>query len=142
MASIQHETVLDLSAEQAWSALREVGLAHRLFAGVLTDGRLDEDVRTVTFANGMTVRERIIDVSDERRRVAYSAIEGTPMTHHNASMQIVPDGEGRCRFVWIADYLPHDFGEKMRPLIEAGTEALKVNLEGGAFRAEALARAD
>lgn len=134
MASICHETRLDLSAEQAWSALREVGLAPRLFAGVLADGRLDGDVRTVTFAGGMKVRERIIDVSDERRRVAYSAIEGTPMTHHNASMQIVPDGEGRCRFIWTADFLPHDFGEQMLPLVQQGAEALKRNLESGAFQ--------
>ena len=90
----------------------------------------------------MTVRERIIDVSDDRRRVVYSVIEGTPMTHHNASMQIVPEGEGRSRFIWIADFLPDEFGTQMRPLIEAGTEVMKRNLESGAFQAEALARAD
>lgn len=142
MASIQHETTLDLSAEEAWSALRQVELAHRLFAGVLTGGQLDGDLRTVTFASGMTVRERIVDVSDERRRVAYSVIEGTPMTHHNASMQIVPEGEGRSRFIWIADYLPDEFGAQMLPLIEAGTAALKRNLESGAFQAEVLAGAE
>lgn len=138
MASIEHETTLELGADQAWAALRRVELAHRLFAGVLTDGRLDGNLRTVTFASGMRVRERIIDVSDERRRVAYSVIEGTPMTHHNASMQIMPDGAGRSRFIWIADFLPSEFGKQMLPLIEAGTEALKRNLESGAFQAEAL----
>ena len=142
MASIHHETTLELSAEEAWSALRQVALAHRLFAGVLTEGWMDGDLRTVTFANGMTVRERIIDVNDQRRRVAYSVIEGTEMTHHNASMQVVPEGDGQSRFIWIADFLPDEAGEQMLPLIEAGTEALKRNLESGKFQAEALARAD
>ena len=133
MASIQHETTLDLDADKAWAALRDVSLAHRLFAGVLTDGRLDGDIRTVTFANGMTIRERIIDISDERKRVAYSVIDGTPMTHHNASMQLIPEGQGRCRFIWIADFLPDAFGEQMLPLMEQGTDALKRNLENSAM---------
>jgi hypothetical protein len=129
MASIHHEIALELSAADAWAALRQVGRAHELFAGVLVDGRLDGDVRTVTFANGMTVRERIVDVDDARRRIAYSVFEGTPMTHHNASMQLIEDGPDRCRFVWIADFLPDDFAADMMPLVEQGTEALKTNLE-------------
>ena len=135
MGSIHHEIALDLDADTAWAALRQVELAHKLFAGVLVDGRLEENVRTVTFADGMVVRERIIDVDDERRRLAYSAFDGTPMTHHNASMQIVPDGKETCRFVWIADFLPHSFGEAMLPLVRQGAQALKTNLESGAFAA-------
>lgn len=132
MASILHEAVIGVSAAQAWSALRQVHLAHQLFADVLIDGRLDGDIRTVTFSNGLVIRERIVDVSDERRRIAYSVISGTPMTHHNASMQLIPENDGRCRFVWIADFLPNEFGEQMLPLIREGTDALKRNLESGA----------
>lgn len=138
MGSIRHEVALDTSADQAWRALREVDLARRLFAGVLVDSRLDGDVRTVTFADGLVVRERIVDVNDEERRLAYSAFEGTPMTHHNASMQIVPDGDDRCRFIWIADFLPHNFRDTMLPLVQQGAEALKMNLEkGGVLQTDA-----
>jgi hypothetical protein len=129
MASIHHEITIGTSAEQAWAALRQVGLAHNLFAPVLTDGHLDGDVRTVTFADGQVIRERIIDISEERRRVAYSVIEGSAMTHHNASMQIVPEGKDRCRFVWVADFLPHEAAGVMAPLMQQGAEALKANLE-------------
>ena len=129
MASIHHEVTLDVSADKAWSALRQVGLAHKLFAPVLTDGRLDGDVRTVTFANGLVTRERIVDVSDDRRRLAYSVIEGAPMSHHNASMQIIPIDQNRSRFVWIADFLPHEFAGTMAPLMRQGADALKGNLE-------------
>lgn len=134
MGSIQHEIQLDVSVARAWNAVRQVGLAHKLFAGVLTDGELEGGIRKVTFANGLQVRERIVDVNEERHRVAYSAFEGTPMTHHNASMQILQVGQpNRCRFVWIADFLPDEFGETMLPIMVAGTEALKANLENGAF---------
>src|SRR5688500_17242898 len=113
MASIHHEIDIHVSADEAWRALRQVGLAHRLFAGVLVDGSIDGDVRAVTFANGLVTRERIIDVDDERRRVAYSVIVGTPMTHHNASMEIVETGPDSCRFIWVADFLPEEFGPTM-----------------------------
>jgi hypothetical protein len=131
MASIHKELSLAVSADQAWAALRLVGEVHKLFAGVLVDGHLDGDLRTVKFANGMVVRERIIDVDEARRRVVYSVVEGTPMTHHNASMQILDEGAGRCRFIWISDFLPAEFAGTMAPMVEQGAQALKANLETG-----------
>jgi hypothetical protein len=129
MASIYKEVILDVDAEVAWRALRNVGGAARLFSPVLTNGRVDGDVRTVQFANGMSVDERIVTIDDDRRRVAYAAIKGTPLAHHHASMQIVPDGDGRCRFVWITDLLPDDAEPAIRSLVEQGAAALKQNLE-------------
>ena len=137
MGSLKHEILIAVNEQHAWAALRQVDQAHRAFAGVLVAGEFDGEVRTVTFANGLVTRERIIDVSDENRRVAYSVYDGTPMTHHHAAMQLIPDGDGCCRFVWIADFLPDEFGETMRPLMEQGAEALKSNLEQGAFAADA-----
>lgn len=129
MASLQHEIEIAVSAEQAWAALRELGQTARLFKPVLVEGHVDRDIRTVRFADGTVVEERIVDIDDERRRIAYSVVKGTPMTHHNASMQIIDAGPGRCRFVWITDFLPNDFGASMAPLVEQGSQALKQNLE-------------
>jgi hypothetical protein len=128
MASIHEERSVGVSADQAWTALRVVGEADKLFAPVLVDAQLDGDTRTVRFANGMVAHERILDVDDERRRVAYTVLDGG-MTYHHASMQVVDDGPGRCRFVWITDFLPSDMSGKIRPLIDQGTTALKSNLE-------------
>ena len=129
MPSIHHEVTVEVSAQQAWTALRAVGAAHELFAPVLVDGELQGDTRRVHFANGMVVRERVLDVDESRRRVAYTVLDGPGMSYHHASMQIVDAGPNRCQFVWITDYLPADIGGKLTPLIEAGSNALKVNLE-------------
>jgi hypothetical protein len=129
MASIHKEMAIEVSPEQAWAALRRVGDAHRLFAPVLTNAQLDDDVRTVRFANGMVLQERILDIDDERRRVAYTALNGPGMTYHHASMQVVAAGPGRCVFVWITDFLPRQMSDTLTPLIEQGTKALKSNLE-------------
>ena len=129
MASIHHEITVEAIADRARAALRPVGNAHKLFAPVLTDAALNGDVRTVRFANGMVLRERILEVNDETRRVAYTALDGPGMSYHHASMQMVADGPTRCRFVWITDFLPPELRGTLQPLIEAGSNALKANLE-------------
>ena len=129
MATIHHEVTVNVGADAAWTALREVGNAARLFAPVLVDGSLDGDLRMVKFANGIVVRERILDVDDKRHRVAYTALDGPGMTYHHASMQVIGGGPTRCTFVWITDFLPAEARDGLTALIEGGARALKSNLE-------------
>jgi Polyketide cyclase / dehydrase and lipid transport len=128
MASIHYEMMVDVSVERAWKSLGDVGSPHRLFAGVLTDARMEGDIRTVTFANAMVVREQIVDVSESDRRVAYTVIDGS-FKHHSASMQLFAAGERRCRFVWITDLLPNERAAMVKSLVEQGCAAMKRVLE-------------
>jgi hypothetical protein len=129
MACIQRDITVEIDPARAWASLRRVHAAAELFAPVLTDSSVEGDVRTATFANGMVARERIVDVDDARRRVAYSALDVPGLSFHFASMQIVDAGPGRCRFVWTTDVLPAEAAEMVEPLVEQGTQALKTNLE-------------
>ena len=129
MASIQQRIELQVDADKAWAALRVVGNAHELFAPVLVGAQLEGDTRTVRFANGMVLQERILAIDEATRRVAYTVLDGPGMAYHHASMQIVEDGQGRSTFVWITDFLPVDAASALAPLIEQGTRALKTNLE-------------
>jgi hypothetical protein len=77
MASIHKEVVVDALADAAWSAIRDVGAIHtRLAREFVVDTRLEGDSRVVTFAGGIVVRERIVDVDDRARRIAYSVVRG------------------------------------------------------------------
>ena len=132
MASIRREVSLDVPAEQVWDALRDVGALHtRLVKGFVTDCRIDGDSRIVTFANGVVVRERIVDLDERARRLVWSAVGGQ-LTHHNASAQVIGDGPTRSRLVWIADLLPHDAAPAIAEMMEHGTAALKKTVEGAA----------
>ena len=106
---------------------------------MLTSARIADDVRTVSFANGMTLHERILDVDDETRRVAYAALDAPGLTYHHASMQMEIAGPGRCAFVWITDFLPAEAASSLQPLIDQGAEALKRNLENAASTPRASA---
>ena len=130
MASIWWEEPVGAPADLAWAALRRVDLAHKLFAPVLIEGTMEGNVRTVTFANGLVVRERIIDIDESRRRVAYGVLDGA-FDHHSASMQIMPISDASCRFIWVSDFLPNDQIEAVRPLVEQGSRALAQNIESG-----------
>ena len=129
MASIHIESPVAVSADTAWRALRQVGDADKLFAPVLDGAELHGDMRTVHFVNGPLLHERIVAVDEPNRRVAYSALDSPGLTYHHASMQIVEDGPQRCRFMWTTDFLPAESAASLRPVIEAGTQALKTNLE-------------
>jgi carbon monoxide dehydrogenase subunit G len=129
MASIRREVRIDARPETAWAALRDVGALHRrLVPGFVTDTRLEEGARIVTFGNGMVVRELIVDVDEAARRVAWSAV-GTAMTHHNASAQVFPEGARACRFVWIADLLPNEAAPQIAAMIDQGMAVIAQTLE-------------
>ncbi|HKZ07279.1 MAG TPA: SRPBCC family protein [Methylomirabilota bacterium] len=130
MASIRCEITVDAKVEKVWDAIRDVGAIHtRLAPDFVTDTRLEEGARVVTFANGMTARELIVDRDDAARRLVWSVVGSPRLTHHNASLQVFPEGEGRTRAVWIADILPSELAGYMRGLIEQGLQAMKKHLE-------------
>lgn len=134
MASIRREFLIDARPEDVWAAVRDVGAVHqRLVPGVLTDSHLDGDARVVTFANGMVVRELIVDLDDKARRFAYAAVGGM-LRHHNASWQVFAEGEGRSRFVWITDMLPNEAVGQISALIDEGCRVMKQTLERQAGR--------
>ena len=124
MASIRMEIPLQAPADRVWKELRDVGSVKGLFPGVLTDSLLEGDSRVVSFANGLNVRELIVDVDERELRVAYAVVEWQTK-HHNASMQVLPDGERRSRFVWITDLLPDELAPQVRGLMEQGAKALQ-----------------
>jgi carbon monoxide dehydrogenase subunit G len=129
MASIRKEALIEADPEHVWSAVRDVGNIHvRLVPGFVTDCRMEGDARIVTFANGLVLREPIIDINDEDRRVAWAAVGGQ-FEHYNASVQVFAEGAGRTRLIWIADLLPHGLAETVSAMIEQGLAVMKRTLE-------------
>ena len=129
MASIRREIHITARPEDVWDAVRDVGNIHkRVCPGFLSDCRMDgPDARIVTFGNGLVVKELILDIDDSQRRVAWSA-QSERMTHHNASLQILPE-DGGCRAVWIADLLPNAVAPAIAGMIDAGMAAMKKTLD-------------
>jgi hypothetical protein len=130
MAFIHKELIVDVPPERVWDVFRDVGAVHtRLARGFVVDTRADGEFRTVTFANGAVIRERIVDVNDAARRVAYSATGG-PLSHHHATFQVFAVGDRRSRIVWMADLRPDDQAAVVDGMMEQGCTAIRQTLEG------------
>lgn len=129
MASIHCETLIDAHPDSVWAALRQWGAPHEvLVPGFVVETQLEGGARVVTFGDGTVARELLVDLDEERRRLAWSVVGG-PMTHHNASAQVFAEPDGRTRFVWIADLLPNTLADRIGQMVELGTRTVKKTLE-------------
>ena len=129
MASIHKELQFTARPADVWAAVRDVGAIHtRLARGFVADTQLDGDIRTVTFANGVVARERIINCDDEAHRLVWSVV-GAPFEHHNGSIQVFADGDNRARLVWIADLLPNEIAPHIEGMMAQGMAAMQKTLE-------------
>src|SRR5215472_2761872 len=129
MASIRKEITTKASADQAWDAIRDIGSLHtRLVPGFVLDTRLEPGARVVAFANGMVIREPIIDINDKAKRVVWSA-ESDQLKHYNASAQVFTDDDAPTKVVWIADLLPNEASAFVDQMMEDGMIAMKKALD-------------
>jgi hypothetical protein len=130
MASVRKEILIDAPPWDVWEALRDYGAVHeRLVPGFVIGTQLDGDARIVTFFNGATARELLVDLDDEARRLVWSVVENPVYTHHNASVQAFPDGDEGTRLVWIADFLPNHVAGRAAELMDLAAAAMKKALD-------------
>jgi uncharacterized protein YndB with AHSA1/START domain len=131
MATICKEILIDAPPDAVWDALRDFGALHeRLVPGFVVASELHADVRTITFFNGSVAREQLVGTDEGARRLAYTVIDG-PLgaTHHHASAQVRAEADGRSRFVWVTDVLPHELAAPTSGLMDRGLDVIKATLE-------------
>ena len=130
MASIHKDIRINAHPDEVWSAVRDFAAVHRLAPGFVTDAHLDGEARIVTFHNGQVAREELVDSDDARRRLAY-AIVGQRVRHYNASVQVLADGDGSSRIIWIVDVLPSEVAPYIEGQMELAALAMRKALGSG-----------
>lgn len=134
MPTVRKDTFINVPPEQAWDAVKEVGAFHlRLVPGFTANTLMDGNERTLILADGSAVKEWIVSQDEEERRLVFAVKEGRmPLLHHNASFQILPDGQGGSQFVWITDFLPAELTEAIQAQAERVSAVIKQTLEAAA----------
>lgn len=128
MATLRKETRLNTPPDQVWDAVRDVGALHtRLVPGFVTDTKLEAGARVVTYASGLVVREPIVSVDDQRRRLVWGATGGRT-THYNAALEVLPDGAG-ARVIWTIDLLPDEMAAPVGAMQDQALSALQRALD-------------
>jgi hypothetical protein len=128
MATIHHEMLIDARPADVWDALRDWGALHeRLAPGFAVDARLDGTDRIVTFFTGSVLRERLISLDDDARRLAWSIVDG-PYTHHHGVAQVFAAGDTGTRFVWVTDLLPDEAADRTAAMMRHGLAVIRETL--------------
>lgn len=139
MATIRHEITVGAPAAFVWDVLRDVGAVHeRLLPGRVAGTRIEGDQRFLTFPDGHVIRELIVAVDDDARRLAYAVVEGArpPVEHHHATFEVTPEGADAARLTWTTDVLPHTAAAEIRVRVERGAAemARAIEIAAGASR--------
>jgi hypothetical protein len=129
MATLREVLLLRAPAPRVWDAVRDVGeVSRRLVPGFVTEARLDGNARVLTFANGTTVREEIVSIDDDARRLAY-AIPNGRFLHYQGTVDVEEDGSG-SRLVWTVDLLPDEYADGIRSMMRQGADVMRATLDG------------
>lgn len=133
MASITKEIITKAGRNEVWDAIRDIGALHtRLVPGFVTATALIPGGRRVTFGNGMTIDEPIIDCDDDASRLVWTAVgDQLPFRHYNASVQVF-EHKGGSRVVWTADLLPDEAAPTVEAMMAQGMEVMARTLDRAA----------
>ncbi|MEM6954192.1 MAG: SRPBCC family protein [Myxococcota bacterium] len=105
MATVVKVAELTTSADKVWEIVSDVGNVPAL-TGMVEESRMDGTTRLCTLAGGGELRETILSVDSEARRLAYRIHESPfPIEEHAASIVVEALDEG-CRVTWTTDLLP------------------------------------
>lgn len=113
MAKVTISSVIDTPVEQVWARIRDFnglpGWHPRMVGSHIEDGKDATTigcVRNFKLVSGATLREKLLEFSDENFLVSYSILETPqPLTNHKATLQLrrVTDGD-RTYAEWTASF--------------------------------------
>lgn len=112
--------------------MRDVGAVHeRLLPGRVVGTGIDGVERFHTFPDGHVIRELIVSIDDQARRLAYSVVDGArpALDHHHASFEVRDEGE-RGRLIGITDILPDTIAPQIRIRTEFAIAEIEKAIEG------------
>jgi Polyketide cyclase / dehydrase and lipid transport len=130
MALLRTEISIAAAPADVWDVIRDFAAGPlRMAPGFVVGCEADADVRVVTFADGVVVHERFVELDDVERRIVYSVVGGSVQPDHDtAQMQVVPE-DGGCRFVWTRDLRPDELAPGFQAAMDRGAEVIKRTLE-------------
>ncbi len=123
MATVHRTLELSSAPDEAWAKIADVGAVNQIlpFLGEVT---VQGDRRTCSLGEA-TLDELIVSIDPDRRRLVYAIVGGPfEFTHHSASMQITPRGNG-CVLDWNHDFKPDDREPMLLEALEPAVAALR-----------------
>lgn len=117
MTTIYKEVNIDAPLNKIWESISDTANIADLVGFLATSNQTD-DTRVCTLEGGGELKEKIVSVDDDLKRVAYTITESPlNMEYHSASMQLEETEDG-TKLVWTVDLLPEAAKQQMGPMLE------------------------
>lgn len=135
MTRIEQSITIDAPAEEVWRLAGDPA-SIGAWLPALTDATQDGDERICTTADGGTIRERIVEHSDEEQFYTYEIVEAPlPVSGYRSTLAVDGDGD-HAHVLWAAEFEVAD-GAAEEEVAGALDELYREGLEGLRERVEA-----
>jgi hypothetical protein len=134
MPTVSRSIVINVPAEVTWGVVREFNGLPSWQPGIAAseiegggDGNRIGAVRRLTTADGATIRETLLELSDAERYLRYDALEApVPVRNYVGALRVTPEGEGRSRLEMTSSWENDPADEKQ--LVEMFSELIPQSL--------------
>lgn len=121
MATIHKKFKINAPIDRVWSKMSDLAGVHSLL-GMLTNAKVDGDTRVCQTQDGVSLKELIVSVDKEQKRLVYAIVESLfNFEFNSASWQVIPDGD-RTIFEWYTDLKPDNLAETIELIIDGEEE--------------------
>ncbi|HEY3143742.1 MAG TPA: SRPBCC family protein [Acidimicrobiales bacterium] len=127
MATMRREIWIDRPADEVWAVVGHPAAVTKWFPQ-MTEVKVEGDRRIITLASGLDLVERV-SVRHDLRRFQYRLEGPLPIDHHQASIDVIPDGDGRCLVVYSTDVVPHALALVLDGAVGDALDSLKQLME-------------
>lgn len=119
MATIRSHARVHRSADDVWKVVGDPSRIIEWFPGV-TAVTVDDDIRTLTLASGLPIREQIVTLDPRLRRFQYRILGPLPVTYHLGTMDVIDDGEPGCLLLYSTEIIPEPMAFVLDGVISEG----------------------
>lgn len=124
MSTLYKEVTVALTPDALWNKVSDVGEVSGLL-NVITHSEISGETRTCEMADGGKLTERILDVDQAHKRVAYTITDAPfPVEFHSASMEVLDAGNGKSTLRWVTDLKPDAVADQLNPVFDAEMASL------------------
>ncbi len=127
MKLIKVEKEFSCSADTLWELFSDVTRSDWVpFAKNIL---LKDDIRTFVMDGVGEIKEKIIEVNQEKRTLSYSVIESpAPLNHHLAKITVL-ESNHLSRLVWTSEVEPDEFAQLIKDGMESSIKEIKKIVE-------------
>ena len=133
-------TTINMPADAVWQVLSDFGAACQYLVMVKTctvEGQGIGALRTLTYADGSTIVERLEALDDAAYRLSYALLTDTPFRDCLTTVTVYELSPGQCEVAWTASFQPdglpaNEAQEMLEGAFELNSRALQHFLESAA----------